>query len=177
MSLLAPFPAPARALFLGLPVTIGQAVLFHAAEADLPFLRRLYRTTREDELAVTGWPEAAKQAFCDSQFELQHAHYVRQYPGGEFLLLRAGHEAVGRLYCDATGDSVHLIDISFLPAWRGRGTGSAVLREMQERAAAAGKAVTLHVLAQNTHAAALYRRFGFVAGVKNGAHVAMRWSS
>jgi ribosomal protein S18 acetylase RimI-like enzyme len=168
---------PSAALFADLPVTIGQVVLFRENAADEAFLRRLYRSTREDELAVTGWPEAQKQLFCDSQFDLQHAHYLRQHPTGEFLVIRAGNEPVGRLYIDVGGDAVHLIDISLLPAWRGRGIGSALLKALQQHAAASGKAVSLHVTIWNQRAMALYRRCGFVTGAADGSHIAMCWTS
>jgi len=167
---------PSAALFRDLPVTVGQVVLSAETAADLPFLRRLYRSTRDDELAATGWPDTIKQSFCDNQFDLQRTHYLRQHPAGEFLLMHAGTEPVGRLYLDADGDAVHLIDISLLPAWRGAGIGSAVLTAIQRRAAAVGKDVCLHVLVWNRRAMALYRRSGFVAGRSDGSHLAMRWS-
>jgi ribosomal protein S18 acetylase RimI-like enzyme len=164
------------ALFNDLPVPIGRVVLLPETHADEPFLRRLYRSTREEELAATDWPEAMKQSFCDSQLDLQRAHYRRHHPAGEFLIVRAGAEPVGRLYLDAAGKSVHLIEVSLLPEWRRHGIGSTLLNALQKRAAASGKAVSLEVLVWNRRAMALYRRFGFIAGAASGSHVTMRWS-
>lgn len=169
-------PQPSAALFRDLPVTIGQVTLFIENRADEPFLRRLYRSTREEELAATAWPETIKQSFCDSQFDLQHADYVRRHPGGEFLVLRAGSEPVGRLYLDTIGESVHVIDIAVLPAWRGRGIGSSLLAALQQRAVAAGKTLSLQVLAWNDRAIALYRRAGFTPGTIAGSHLSMHWN-
>jgi GNAT superfamily N-acetyltransferase len=176
VSAFASIPQRSAALFADLPVPLGQVALFRERAADEMFLRRLYRSTREDELATTGWPEAMKQSFCDSQFDLQRAHYIRQHPGGEFLIIRFGAEPVGRLYIDAGGEAVQVIDIALLPAWRGRGVGSTLLAAVQQRAAAAGKSVCLHVLFWNRRAMALYRRLGFAAGAASGSHLAMLWS-
>jgi hypothetical protein len=43
------------------------------SDADLPFLGRLYASTRLEELAVTGWPQEQIDAFLAQQFEAQHA--------------------------------------------------------------------------------------------------------
>jgi GNAT superfamily N-acetyltransferase len=166
---------PAEALFPDLPVTIGQVELRRESLADEAFLRRLYRSTREDELGITGWPDPVKQSFCDRQFALQHAHYRKHHPDGEFLVLRSGLEPVGRLYLADDGAAIHLVDIAVMPLWRGRGIGSALLAALQQRAAMAGKAVCLNVLSWNRRAMALYGRFGFVASGVDGAHLAMRW--
>ena len=50
------------------------------ADADLPFLARLYASTRADELAVTPWSDREKAAFLDMQFKAQHTHYQQYYP-------------------------------------------------------------------------------------------------
>jgi ribosomal protein S18 acetylase RimI-like enzyme len=166
---------PPAALFADLPVVIGQVALLRETAEHVPFLRRLYRSTREEELALTGWPETMKQLFCDHQFDLQRAHYRRQHPQGEFLVIRAGAETVGRLYLDAGGETVHLIDIALLPAWRGCGIGSSLLQCLQTRAAAAGKAMSLNVLTRNRHAIALYRRLGFADESVAASHMSMCW--
>jgi hypothetical protein len=48
------------------------------ADADLPFLARLYASTRTEELAAVPWSAEQKAAFLDMQFRAQHAHY-QQY--------------------------------------------------------------------------------------------------
>ena len=162
-------------LFTGLPVTIGQVALFRERDSDAPFLRELYRSTRTEELAITGWPDTVKRSFCDSQFDLQHAHYLRRHPAGEFLIIRSADIAIGRLYVDGSDSTVHLVDIALLPAWRSLGIGSALLAALRQRAAAIAKTLTLNVLAWNQRAIALYHRFGFVAGHSEGAHLTMHW--
>ncbi len=45
------------------------------APEDEPFLRRVYASSRAEELAPVPWDEAQKQAFCDMQFAAQDSHY------------------------------------------------------------------------------------------------------
>jgi len=142
--------------------------------ADLPFLRRLYRSTRAEELAQTGWPDAIKRAFCDQQFDAQHRDWIARHPDAWFLLLMERRDPVGRLYVDESGDDVRLIDISLMPAVRGRGLGSAVLGALITRANAVGKGVALSVDPMNPRAAALYRRWGFIETGRDDARVHMR---
>ncbi|MDR3517967.1 MAG: N-acetyltransferase [Azospirillaceae bacterium] len=130
--------------------------------ADFPFLQRLYRHSRADELAGTGWSEQDKKRFCEQQFAAQHSDFVHRYPHGDFLLLQRGREPVGRFYVDLSGPVRHVIELTLHPAHRNRGLGTAILGEVQRRAALAGCAMTLSVAFDNPRAEALYRRLGFV---------------
>src|SRR5882757_10953685 len=70
-------------------------------EADLPFLARVYASTRAEELAVvTSMTDAQKAAFLDAQFHLQHAHYQKYYPQADWLLTMRDGEDIGRLYIE-----------------------------------------------------------------------------
>jgi ribosomal-protein-alanine N-acetyltransferase len=65
-------------------------------------------------------------------------------------------------------DEVHINNIAVLPAYRGRGYGSALLAHALGEAAAAGaERATLEVRRSNDAARRLYERFGFrMAGVR-----------
>src|SRR4051794_29881396 len=67
-------------------------------EADLPFLARLYASTRAEELAVTPWSDAQKAAFLQQQFAAQHTHYQTHYTGTDFLIIMHGGSSIGRVY-------------------------------------------------------------------------------
>ena len=58
-------------------------------------------------------------------------------------------------------DEVRLVDIMVLPELRGRGIGTAVIREILAVGAAAGKPVRLNVDIMNRGAFQLYERLGF----------------
>src|ERR1043166_4664454 len=135
---------------------------------DLPFLARLYASTRMQELAVTDWSDEQKAAFLQSQFDAQHAHYQKHYAGADFLLIEQAATSIGRLYLARWKTEHRIVDIAFLPEHRGRGLGTALLRDLLDEAAAAGKAVTIHVEKFNP-AQTLYRRLGFIAAGEYGA--------
>src|SRR5689334_14023274 len=131
-------------------------------QADLPFLSRLYASTRTEELAVTPWSEAQKAAFLAQQFEAQHAHYQTYYADSDFLVTERARQVIGRLYLARWEREHRIVDIAFLPEHRRKGLGEALLRDLLDEAAQAGKAVSIHVEKFNP-AMGLYRRLGFVA--------------
>jgi ribosomal protein S18 acetylase RimI-like enzyme len=145
------------------------------ADADLPFLARVYASTRAEELAVTPLTEAQKAEFLEAQFHLQHAHYQKYYPQADWLLTMRAGEDIGRLYLERWPSQHRIIDIAFLPEHRGQGFGEALLRDLMEEAAAAGKAVSIHVEKDNP-AMRLYRRLGFVTEEDKGVYDLMRWT-
>lgn len=146
-----------------------------AGEADLPFLRQLYRQLRSDELAPLGWPAAVQAAFADSQFALQHAHYLAHYGRADFLLLRQHGEPVGRYYLLREPAEYLIVDISLCARLRGQGVGSALLAQTQHEAGRRGCGLRLHVRCGNDGAERLYRRLGFAVVDDDGVYRAMRW--
>jgi ribosomal protein S18 acetylase RimI-like enzyme len=146
------------------------------ADADLPFLARVYASTRAEELAVvTTMTDAQKAAFLGAQFQLQHAHYQKYYPEADWLVIVRAAEDIGRLYIERWPSQHRIIDIAFLPAHRGHGFGEALLRDLMDEAAAAGKSVSIHVEKLNP-AMRLYRRLGFTTEEDKGIHDLMRWT-
>jgi len=143
-------------------------------DADLPFLARLYASTRIEELAVTDWADEQKTVFLQSQFDAQHAHYQKHYVGSDFFVIEQAGTVIGRLYLARWASAHRIVDIALLPEHRGRGVGTALLKDLLDEAAAAGKAVTIHVEKFNP-AMSLYRRLGFVAAGEEGAYDLMRW--
>lgn len=148
--------------------------------ADDAFLLRVYAGTRADELALTGWDEARCQAFVAMQFRAQAFHYHAHWPDAEHSVieLRDEHEVVhdvGRLWLHRRPDVHHLLDVALLPAWRGRGVGSALLLALMDEAASRGLGLTIHVENGNP-ARRLYDRLGFrPEGLPAGIHQFMRW--
>jgi ribosomal protein S18 acetylase RimI-like enzyme len=145
-------------------------------DADLPFLARVYASTRTEELAATSMTDAQKTAFLDAQFHLQHAHYQKHYPQADWLVTMRGGEDAGRLYIERWPSQHRIIDIAFLPEHRGQGSGEALLRDLMDEAASVGKAVSIHVEKYNP-AMRLYRRLGFVTEEDKGVYDLMRWTS
>jgi GNAT superfamily N-acetyltransferase len=145
------------------------------AGVDLPFLTRVYASTRAEELAVTPLTEEQKAAFLEAQFRLQHAHYQKYYPEADWLVIQYGGEDLGRLYIERWPSQHRIIDIALLPEHRGKGLGEALLRDLLDEAAAAGKDVSIHVEKYNP-AMRLYRRLGFTTEEDKGVYDLMRWT-
>lgn len=145
------------------------------ADSDLPFLTRLYASTRADELAPLPWSGEQKAAFLDMQFRAQHSHYQQHYPKADWLVTMREGEDVGRLYVERWTREHCVIDIAFLPEHRGKGLGGALMRDLMDEAAACGKGVQIHVEKFNP-ALHLYRRLGFVTMEDKGVYDLMRWT-
>ena len=142
--------------------------------ADDAFLFAVYASTRAEELAGTGWSAAQRKIFLQSQFELRRAHYARVFPAARrWLVLRHGNP-IGTLQVDRTAEEIRVVDIAFLPAHRGRGLGSRLLRGLCEEARAADKPLRLHVLKAD-RAAHLYTRLGFAPTGENGPYLKLEW--
>ncbi len=136
---------------------------------DYGFTEALYRSTRWEELAQTGWSDAVKHAFLAQQHAAQHQHYQRHYSGAAWLIVERHGAAIGRLYLDQWDDEVRVIDISLLPAARGQGIGGAILQDVIDAAARNGRFVSIHV-EKNNPARRLYARLGFVLTEDKGVY-------
>lgn len=147
-----------------------------ALASDLPFLRRLYGQNRAAELAAMAWPTATGEAFLDSQFGLQHRHYVSHFADADFLVLEQHGDAVGRLYLQRAAPDFLIVDISLLAVVQGQGIGGELIASVQAMAAAKRCGIQLHVDRRNAGAQRLYLRLGFEPASLEGAHVRMRWS-
>lgn len=144
---------------------------------DLPWLRDLYASTRAEELAPLPWPDTTKRVFLDSQFALQHLHYLSRYADADFLAIERDGVPVGRYYLQRAAPD-HLIgDICLLPGERGQGVAAALIAQSQQHAAAQGCGLQLHVQFDNSGALRLYQRLGFAVAEDLGSHLLMRWVS
>lgn len=145
--------------------------------ADSELLYRIYASTRTEELARTGWSEAQVEAFLRMQFHAQRTHYEKHTPLAAFLVIERGGVAVGRLYVDRREEAIHVVDIALLPEARGSGLGEALLRELQEEAAASGRIVSIYVERGN-RARRLYARLGFrELADDGGVYLKLEWRS
>jgi ribosomal protein S18 acetylase RimI-like enzyme len=104
---------------------------------------------------------------------MQRHHFAREFSGADFSIVEQGDGPIGRIAVDRRDDTcLHLVDIALLPAWRGRGIGAALIKDLI--AAAGSRPVTLHVITENP-ARRLYQRLGFHEVEPHGMHVLMRY--
>lgn len=154
---------------------VGEIRLRRVMAADDEFLRRLYASTRTDELARTGWDDGAIEQFLTMQWRAQTGDYVSRFPGSRHDIIRRGDHDIGRLWVDRPGDRIHLLDLAVLPEHRRRGVGTEVLCSLQREAVACEKPLVHSVLRDNRDALRLYRRLGFVVVNDEALHHLMRW--
>jgi GNAT superfamily N-acetyltransferase len=141
-------------------------------EADRPFVRRLYATTREDELAAVPWTPEQKAAFLDMQFEAQRVHYRERIAGTRFAIVEVDGQPAGRLYVAESPGTILVVDIALLPEHRGRGIGTGLLQPILAHGRATGRPVMVHVEVFNP-AIRLYERLGFRRVAEQGLYCEM----
>jgi ribosomal protein S18 acetylase RimI-like enzyme len=142
---------------------------------DRDFLRRLYASTREEELAqVTDWSAEQKEAFLTHQFEAQHHHYQTYYGDASFDIVVADGAPIGRLYVSRWQREIRVVDVALVPEARGGGIGTALLRDLLAEGEQTGRSVSIHVERFN-RALGLYRRLGFAEVEENGPYFLMEW--
>jgi GNAT superfamily N-acetyltransferase len=143
-------------------------------QADTAFLKRLYASTRESEIAqVTDWSDEQRDAFLAQQFQAQRRHYYAEFADSAFLVIERDGAPVGRLYLERRGDTLHILDIALLPEARGHGTGTALLEAVIAQAAEMHCGVGIFVERFNP-ASRLYQRLGFVEINDVGVYLELR---
>jgi len=141
---------------------------------DEPFLFQVYASTREWEFQYTVWEPEEKQRFLRQQFEAQDAAYQLRFPQATRRIIQLDGVDIGRIYLLREDDCLRLIELSLLPAWRGRGIGGDILRSLLNEAHGGKVPMRLHV-ERNSPALSLYLRHGFRQTGVTGHHYALEW--
>lgn len=147
-------------------------------EDDDDFLRRLYGTTRAEELAATGWDDAQIDSFTRMQWHAQRTDYRKRFPGSDHAVILLDEIRVGRIWVDRGPDEIRLLDIALLPEFRRRGLGTRLIRELQDEARGRGCRVGHAVVKENVEALRLYAELGFVVVPReHPTHWFMQWEA
>jgi ribosomal protein S18 acetylase RimI-like enzyme len=148
------------------------------SERDIPFLKKIYFSTREKELSQVGhWTESMKEAFLTHQFNAQHEYYQQNYVEANFLVIEKDKEIIGRLYYkeDFEG-TIRIIDIAILPKFQNKGLGTSILKDIIEHAKVIQQPITIHVESFNP-AMELYKKLGFQKiSETNGVYHLLQWN-
>jgi ribosomal protein S18 acetylase RimI-like enzyme len=140
--------------------------------ADAPFLRILFASTRERELAALG--DAQRDVFLALQLEAQARHYRTHHASAHADVIERGGVAIGRIVILRGREAIRVVDVALLPEHRSLGIGSALLRTTCAEAAASGCPVRLQVERTN-RARHLYERLGFRVLGDDGMYLDLEW--
>jgi ribosomal protein S18 acetylase RimI-like enzyme len=143
-------------------------------EADIPFLMALFASTRDEELAQIDWSAEQKRQFLAMQFDAQRRHYRTTIDNCAFDVLVHRGAPMGRLYLETRPTRLHVVDISLMPDWRGKGIGTAILEALIAEGRASGRGVGIFVEKFNP-ALKLYQRLGFEEVADSGVYLEMEW--
>jgi len=141
---------------------------------DDVFLFEVYASTREDELAQVDWDDAQRESFLRMQFQAQSCHYTKEYPGAVFQIILFEGQPAGRLYVHRRPKEIRVMDIAVLPRFRGRGLGTALMKELLAEGDRSNRLVTIHVETFNP-ARHWYERLGFKPVADKGVYQLMEW--
>ena len=139
---------------------------------DEAFLYQVYASTRQEELARTGWDETQKAAFLRMQFNAQSRYYEEHYRGAAFSVILSDDHPAGRLYVTRWQQEIRIVDFALLPGHRGMGIGTHLLRDLISESEESGKTLSIHVERFNP-ALRLYERLGFRTTADKGVYLLM----
>jgi ribosomal protein S18 acetylase RimI-like enzyme len=128
---------------------------------DRAFLRRLIMDTIALELGAQNWPEPMRTHLLGIQYENRRHGPRISFPQGESRIILCDGTPAGWLFFATLPDHLYIAEIMVAPEHRGKGVGTAAIREILALAAAAGKPVQLTVHLLNATAIRLYERLGF----------------
>lgn len=127
--------------------------------------------------AVAAMPNPAlAQHFLRIQYTAENRLLAARHPDLERWIVMSGEKPAGRLYLHRSATSIHVADLSLLPEHRGRGIGTALIRELQEDAAARGLPLTLRVARAQERLLRHCERLGFRPSSTDDLDVYLEWS-
>jgi ribosomal protein S18 acetylase RimI-like enzyme len=123
-----------------------------ATPADQPWLEALRRAVYQDLFLATWghWDEARHLRHCAECWER-----------GNISIVELNCERVGMIQLHEYADRLELGEIQIQPSHQGCGIGSRLLRDVQARAHAQRKKLSLSTGIKNLRAVRLYERLGF----------------
>jgi ribosomal protein S18 acetylase RimI-like enzyme len=141
---------------------------------DAAFLFAVYASTREEELAMTGWDAATRARFLEMQFRAMCQGYRGMFPDAEFAIIHLDGRPAGRAVIDRSGKAIHLVDLALLGPDRNRGVGTRLMRHWLNEAAQANRPLRLSML-KGSPARRLYERLGFTQTGDQGLYEGLEW--
>jgi ribosomal protein S18 acetylase RimI-like enzyme len=143
--------------------------------ADQHLLLEVYAGSRAPEMKLVPWTEDQKNAFLQSQFEAQQAHYEKTFSDADYSIVVVDGESVGRLWIDENDTQIRILDLAILPSKRGKGVGTSLLEDLIDRARESGRSIQVYVETYQ-RSVNLLARLGFRVVEDAGINRLMEWS-
>jgi ribosomal protein S18 acetylase RimI-like enzyme len=157
-----------------IPSPVGLLHLRPERKEDCDFRFRLFCDTRQPEFASLLAPPVYRQVMAQ-QFEAQTASYRSNFPEARFDIIELDGSPIGRIVVYRPGTMVYIVDQAIVPALRGRGIGTAIMRTLMAEAQSAGLPVRLTVTSDRDASLRLYLKLGFVPIESVPAHMHLEW--
>ena len=158
-----------------IPSPLGLLHLRPERDDDREFRYRLFCDSRQPEFALL--PPPVYQQVMAHQFHAQTVGYRGQFPNARFDIIELASERIGRIVIDRPGTMVHIVDQAIVPALRGRGIGTAIMRTLMDEAQAAELPVRLEVASDSDPSFRLYQRLGFAPIETHPFYMRLEWRS
>jgi GNAT superfamily N-acetyltransferase len=143
---------------------------------DETFLRAVYASTRDEEMQLTPWNEAQREAFITMQFTAQHQHYHSRFPDAAYETIEWSGEPAGRRYVLREPDQMRILDLTLLPEYRNAGIGTQLIEALMAEAAGSRRPLRIYVETFN-RSQRLFARLGFVPVENDGVNALLEWRS
>lgn len=146
-----------------------------ARSGDKAFFKKLHRSARTDLQGLDLDPELFEE-IMDLQDRARETGHGTQYPNAaEFVLEKTG-DAVGRLVLAPEPDGMRIVDLTFIPALRDQGLGTAVIGALQQAGAAMGGRLVCLALRTSPDLKIALTLLGFTVDKSSDAADLMSWT-
>ncbi len=137
------------------------------------FVKRIFFQYKTNELMAHQWPKQMLIPILEAQFASQEMGYSMQFPNAEKMILMIRDKAIGRLLLDK-GKTYHIVNITLDDEFQGQSIGTAILKDIIDKAKNEKKQVTLKVH-KNNPAFRLYKRLGFEVSDEDEIFYSMKY--
>lgn len=147
----------------------GMNITYRAVqENDFDFLFDLHRVSMRTYVEATYGP------WVD---DWQREYYQARFNPNNWKIIQVDQNDAGVLDVQNRAEELFVVRIELLPAYQGRGIGSAVMKTVMAEATNQGKPVALRVLKVNIRARDLYQRLGFGVTGETDTHYIMAYET
>lgn len=146
-----------------------------AVPEDEPFLQEFYFAMRRPEFEILRLPEEELRQLLQMQYRAQAGSYAARFPKSGYQVVLVDGEPAGRIWVDRQEDEIRIVDIGLEANRRNQGTGTMLVRRLQEEAREAGLPIRATVDRFNPGSLRFHMRLGFQIVHEEQLDLSMEW--